>query len=153
MLKTFRINWVALSMPAKGTKLQEKFVVEYIANGGNAAAAAEAAGYSSSSAYQIGWQLLQKPWVHAQIHKGLMRLRHRSGVVGLTALVRIAEDTRAPAAARVSAARVLMEHAGLVGTAKEMAEARDAAEQEDVNPVDYREVLRDVARVGLRVVG
>ena len=134
-------------MPAPGTEMQQRFAIEYANNGGNGTAAAKAAGYSEKSAHEIARQLLEKPAVQTMIHKELMRLRYRSGVVGLNALTQIAEDTRLPAAARVQAARALMEHAGQLGTGKEMAEARAAAEAEpDSRLLDPREVLAALAK-------
>lgn len=131
-------------MPAPMTELQQKFAIEFAMNGANATAAAKLAGYSAKTAHEIGRQLLEKPHVQAAIHRELTRLRFRSGAIGLQAMSQIAENEKAPAAARVSAARALMEHAGLVGSARELAEARAAAEvdEEPANVVDFREVLR-----------
>jgi phage terminase small subunit len=128
--------------------MQDRFALLFAMNGGNASQAAKEAGYSEKSAGEIGRQLLEKPHVHAAVLRHLMRLRFRSGVVGITALVRIAEDAKAPAAARVAAARALCEHAGLLGPAKEVEPSREAADQETGPPVDYRQVLRDVANAG-----
>ena len=94
-------------MPAAGTDLQETFALHFASNGGDATKAAISAGYSANSAGQIGWQQLQKPVVRELILKALSRLRGRSGAIGLSALVAIAEDPKAPAAARVAAARTL----------------------------------------------
>lgn len=134
-------------MPAAGTEMQSAFAVHYVSNGGDATKAAIAAGYSDRTAGQIGWQLLQKPVVRELIHKELLRQRACSGVVGLNAMVRIAEDAKAPAAARVAAARALMEHAGLIGAARDPAAARaaDDATGDSDNLLSAREVLAALA--------
>ncbi len=103
--------------------MQKRFALEYASNGGNATQAAKDAGYSAKSAHEIGRQLLEKSHVHDLVLKELNRLRYRSGVTGLNALIQIAEDKKSPASARVSAARALCEHSGLLGTSR-----RDANE-------------------------
>lgn len=100
-------------MPAPMTDKQQAFVIEFARNGGNASAAAREAGYPEKSAHEQGRQQLEKPHVREAIYRELMKLRYRSGVIGLSALIGIAEDETNPAAARVSAARALVEHAGL----------------------------------------
>lgn len=105
-------------MADKNTDMQKRFAVEYASNGGNATQAAKDAGYSAKSAHEIGRQLLEKPHVHEMVMKELNRLRYRSGVTGLNALMQIAQDGKAPANARVSAARALCEHSGLLGASR-----------------------------------
>lgn len=102
-------------MSNKNTDMQKRFAVEYASNGGNVTKAAKDAGYSDKSAHEIGRQLLEKPHVHEMVLNELNRLRYRSGVAGLNALMQIADDRDAPANARVSAARALCEHGGLLG--------------------------------------
>ncbi len=131
-------------MPAPMTEKQERFAAEYAMNGGDHVAAAEAAGYSAASAADIGRNTLALPHVECAILKTLMKLRSRSGAIGLNAMIRIATNEKAPAAARVSAARSLMEHAGLVGTAKELIEARADVSS---NVVDYLAVLEALGRL------
>jgi hypothetical protein len=135
------------------TEQQKRFVLEYASGegaAGNASEAARRAGYSPPSAAEIGRQLLEKPHVREAIYRELVRLRHRSGAVGLDALIRIAQSDKAPAAARVAAGRALCEHAGLLGTAKDTAATRaaadageDAAAREKL--LDPREVLNTLA--------
>lgn len=126
---------------------QQRFALEYASNGGNATAAAKSAGYSAKTAHEIGRQLLEKQHVQEAIKRELMRQRFRSGAVGLNALMRIADNEDAPAAARVSAARALLEHAGMVGGTKEMAEAREEADYA-ASVIDYKEVLQRIGRAG-----
>jgi phage terminase small subunit len=127
------------------TDHQQRFAAEYAANGGKGTAAAKAAGYSERSAHEIARQLLQKDEVQHAIYRQLMKLKHRSGAVGLDALLRIATDEKASASARVSAARTLCEHAGLLGSAKDLAAAQDEAEQPP--GADPRTALREVLQV------
>ena len=85
---------------------------------------------------------------NCEFEQELVNLRTRSGAVGLDALVRIACDTAAPAAASVSAARALMEHAGLLGTAKDVEKVREEAKRgERRNVIDYTDVLRSLANL------
>ncbi len=131
-------------MPALTDK-QSLFALEYATNGDNATAAAKTAGYSEKSAHELGRQLLELTHVQEAIHSELMRQRFRSGVVGLETMIRIAKNDKAPAAAQVSAARALMEHAGLLGTAKEITESREKAQNQQAT-VDYKEILAALGR-------
>lgn len=131
------------------TQIQERFASEYALNGGNATRAALSAGYSEKSAGDLGRRALALPHVQAAVLRELLRLRCRSGAIGLDSMVRIATDEKAPAAARVSAARALMEHAGMLGTAKEITEARENVERDGgkvVNYVAVLEALRDLPK-------
>ena len=129
-------------MPTPLTDLQQRFAYEFATNGGNATAAAKAAGYSAKTAHEIGRQQLDKPHVLEVIRKHLMHLRARSGAVGIQTLIQMAQSDNTPGTARVSAARALCEHAGLLGPAKEVAEARKVADADDAEKVSPRQVLR-----------
>lgn len=133
-------------MPAPLTDMQKEFARRFAANGGNAREAAIAAGYSEVSADDIGRRTAALPHVAELILKELMGLRASSGAVGLAALTRIAQSNTAPAAAVVAAARALLEHAGLLGTAKEIAESRARAARED-NVINYVDVLNALGRL------
>jgi len=124
---------------------QARFAVEYASNGAHATNAALAAGYSPNHPADIARQLLQKPHVQEAIIRELIRLRTRSGAIGLFALVSIAQNEKAPAAARVAAARTLCEHAGLVGSSKEIRNERDRVAYGD-NVVDFKDMLRQIAQ-------
>ncbi len=132
-------------MPAPMTEKQQAFALEYASNGGNATAAAKTAGYSEVSAHELGRQLLEKPHVREAIHGELMKLKYRSGVVGLSALVNIAQDEKSPPAARVSAARALVEHAGLLESAKGRKDDTPDSEEKSGKIIDYQSVLRGIA--------
>jgi phage terminase small subunit len=131
-------------MPAPMTEMQERFAVEYATNGGNATKAALAAGYSEKSASELGHRLTALPHVQHAILSELFRQRSRSGAVGLKAMIEIATSEKIPGAARVSAARALMEHAGLIGTAKDVKEERAKADKKNV--VDYNAVLASLGK-------
>jgi len=118
-------------MSNKNTDMQKRFAIEYASNGGNATKAAKDAGYSAKSAHEIGRQLLDKPHVHELVLKELNRLRYRSGVIGLNSLIQISEDKNATASARVSAARALCEHSGILGSARKDNEKFDTDRYEN----------------------
>ncbi len=129
-------------MPAPMTEMQERFAFEYAINGGNTTKAAVSAGYSEKSACDIGRRLTSLPHVQSAILIELVKLRSRSGAIGLNAMIEVATNEKAPGAARVSAARALMEHAGMVGLAKDMVASREKADKGKV--IDYMAVLRTV---------
>lgn len=130
---------------------RETFAHEYAQNGGRAAEAAEAAGYARG----YGATLLRRTDVQHAIHRHLLKGRCRSGAVGIDTLITIATNERQPAAARVSAARTLVEHAGLIGGPASLLEAQRAAADADEgggsnNVVNYREFLEALSTVGKR---
>lgn len=128
-------------MPSINTDMQKRFALEYASNGGNATQAAKSAGYSEKSAHEIGRQLLEKPHVHEMVLRELSRIRYRSGVVGLNALMQIAEDSKAPANARVSAARALCEHCGILGVGRSL-ESLDAGNDRYEGGVSATDMLK-----------
>ena len=130
-------------MPAPMTEMQRLFAVAYATNGGKRTEATIEAGYSAKSAKDIGRNTLALPHVQEMILEELTKLRARSGAVGLKALVEIAESSKVSPAARVSAARALCEHGGLLGTAKEMIETRGRA-KESGEIIDYKKVLAQI---------
>lgn len=129
-------------MPAPMTDKQQAFVLEYARNGGNASAAARVAGYPEKSAHEQGRQQLEKPHIREAIHRELMKLRYRSGAIGLSALISIAQNEDGPAAARVAAARALIEHAGISLVKSDVACDEPRA---NVQVADYQSVLRGLA--------
>ncbi len=135
-------------MPNKYTDMQKYFAIEYASNGGNATQAAKDAGYSDKSAHEIGRQLLEKSHVHEMVLKELNRLRYRSGVAGLNALMQIAEDPKAPANARVSAARALCEHCGILGPGRAL-ESFDAGSDRFDGGMTAADMLKFYEETGL----
>ena len=140
-----------LSLPL--TELQAAFAIAYATNGGDATQAAIDAGYSEKSAVDLGRRALSNPQVQELILCELTRLRCRSGAIGLHALIRIAQSPAAPAAAVVAAGRALAEHAGLLGSAKEMEGARARASDPNAGNVKtYTDVLNQLALLPRLVV-
>lgn len=79
------------SVQGKLTALQDKFVDEYIANGGVGKAAAITAGYSEHTATQIAHTLMRKPQITQEIYRrtveqiGLAAPKALGTIVGLIA--------------------------------------------------------------------
>jgi hypothetical protein len=136
-------------MPATETEKQQSFATHYVTNGGNGAKAARDAGYSAKSARVIAHKLVNNPTVQELIQRELGKLRYRSGTVGLNALTMIAEDPKAPQAARVAAARTLLEHAGLIGAGRDGALPADPAG----NVTNYDEFLERLGQRRQAVAG
>lgn len=133
-------------MPATMTEMQRRFAIEYATNGGKATEAAIAAGYSAKSACDLGRKALENHTVQYLITKELARLRARSGAIGWKAMVEIAQNERAAANARVSAAKALMEHAGMIGAAQDKTAVRDP-HGADGPATDYKSVLDAIAQL------
>lgn len=92
------------------TDLQRQFIAQFVANGGNAAAAARNAGYTSPD--QEGYRLTRLPHIQDAIRAEQMRVIGTEGLaVGIGTLLQIAKDTEAPAGARVQAAGKLVDRA------------------------------------------
>jgi len=103
------------------TPKQRAFVGALVRNGCTATKAAEIAGYSV--ARQAGYELQQLPHVQAAIR--LERERYISGELANVAtgtLHAILTDKQAPAAARVQAARTVLEMSGEIGRNKSKAD-------------------------------
>ncbi|MER9743956.1 MULTISPECIES: terminase small subunit [unclassified Mesorhizobium] len=130
-------------MSASGTELQIRFAIAYARNGGNAKAAAIEAGYSEKSADDLGRRALESPTVHEMILQEVTRQRARAGVVGLHALITVAESDRSPAPAKVAAGRALLEFAGLAGSSRDL----DDEQRRDGGPApDYKAILDGFAQ-------
>lgn len=110
------------------TEMQERFSVEYVARQADGTAAALAAGYADTTAHTMVSRLLSSPHVAARIAVELDKQRVVSGTIGLTVLQSIARQDRFPAAARVTAARTLMEYAGMIGGKAETGATKDPSE-------------------------
>jgi phage terminase small subunit len=102
-------------MPKTGTDLQQRFVVEYVTNGGNATSAAKVAGYSVKTAGQMGFKLMGNPHVQDAIRAEQRRLLNGDMATKALGVLRsIMENEDAPAGARVDAAKTVLDRAGLV---------------------------------------
>ena len=96
------------------TEQQRAFVGNYVANGGNGVSAALAAGYSARSAKEIAHRLIRKPHVARAIREEQMvAIGGRLCSTALATLEAIMTDPKAPAGARVDAAKTLLDRGGL----------------------------------------
>lgn len=108
------------------TEKQAAFAVAFVQYG-DVGLASERAGYSDAT---TGWQVLRVPHVVLAIREELQRrLITEGATIGLDALLKIAGNKREPAAARVAAAKALLDRAGFVppslkdeGTGKQLTE-------------------------------
>jgi len=124
--------------------MHKAFVVEYAANGGNATAAAKEAGYSERSAAELGRKLLTKPHVRDAVNQELRALQHKGGAVALHALLTMTADEGTGAAARFSAAKALLEFAGL-GRASDQGSINSEGATGSGEVIDYRAFLGEIA--------
>jgi hypothetical protein len=103
------------------TAMQREFVVQLVRTGTNVTNAARLAGYEVPQ--RAGYELSRTPHVQAAIQ--MERQRYISGELANVAtgtLRHIMEDKKAPAAARVQAARTVMEMAGHLGKSSKTAD-------------------------------
>ena len=133
-------------MSAPLTERQRRFAPPSAPTGAKVVEAAIEAGYSETSAKDLGYRTLKLPHVQELILAELARQKGRSGAVGVAALIEIASNTAAPAAARVAAARALVEQAGLIGSAKDAPSTRLAIDFGAPAP-DYKAILAAFAGV------
>jgi len=96
------------------TERQISFVKALVRSGDQTQAAIDA-GYAQESAAVAASKLLALPSVSAMIAVELERVRIEGGLLGFNTLRLISRSDKAPAAARVTAARTLMEYAGMIG--------------------------------------
>lgn len=94
------------------TDMQISFI-DAVSRGIEPLQAATDAGYAAPAA--TVYQLLRSPRVVEEIARNLERSRVESGAIGLSVAREIAQQRQAPAAARMTAARTLMEWAGMIG--------------------------------------
>ncbi len=87
------------------------FVLEFVKNG-DTVSSKRAAGYAETVQ---GSMLLRRPHVAGAVRAELVRLITTEGAsIGFAGLKRIAQDTKAPAAAQVAAQKALLQGAGLL---------------------------------------
>lgn len=90
---------------------QDKFV-DMVVSGLNPTEAARVAQYNHPK--QDAWRLLQLPKIQREIRdRSTALLDTKGAVVGVNTLIKIAENEKAPAAARVQAANSLLDRAGI----------------------------------------
>ena len=96
------------------TDKQSKFVDYYVAEGKTQTEAARLAGYSFPE-YE-GYRLVRQPRMIQVIHAARQKYYQTNlANVAVSTLQQVMQDTNAPAAARVSAARTVLELAGDLG--------------------------------------
>jgi len=105
---------------------QQKFVLAYSSNGGNATAAAKTAGYSAATAGVQGGQLLRKPHVLRAVQdaqRDALRTCGTAAIETLRGLMRHSKSERI----RLGAAVSILDRAGLTAKAAEEANAAQRA--------------------------
>jgi len=100
------------------TDRQQLFVVAFVANGGNAAAAAATAGYSVASAREQGWRLVHKPHVLAAVQDAQRKTIRSLGTEAIEMLVGLMRTSQSDRV-RLAAAGSILDRAGLTAKAAE----------------------------------
>lgn len=123
------------------------FAHSYAVNGGNAAEAVRDAGYQCKAGTEsaLGWQILQKPKVKAQIHAiQSHKIEGPLASLAMGTLEGIMKDNDAPAPARVRAATWVLESAGhgRKGTTEE--QGRD---EESLSAMSIDKLQEHVAKI------
>lgn len=122
------------------TPMQREFVVQVVRTGTNPTNAARLAGFSVPQ--RAGFELMRLPHVQAAIQ--FERQRYISGELANVAtgtLRQVMEDKKAPAAARVQAARTVMEMAGHIGKA-----SKDSRDDKPLSEMDAQELAALIDR-------
>jgi hypothetical protein len=112
------------------TPQQSAFAHHYVTNGGNAAKAARAAGYSAKSAREIGHALIHKNHVVDAIRDEQKRLLSGElATIALNTLKSVMLDKAAPTGARVDAAKAVLDRGGLPSTSRSAEPPRDGEQK------------------------
>lgn len=114
------------------TEMQQKFIEEFVTNGGNAAAAARAAGYSEASARQRAHEQLQKPEIQRAIDE-LSRKRVASGAPGALDNLEWLMKNATTEAVRLNAAVRWLEFAGYKPSEKHEHTFKDERTDEELD--------------------
>ena len=93
------------------TAKQQRFVSEYLANGGKQTAAAVKAGYASDSAANVAYHLLRKSLIQSAIVKETLTAIGLAAVPALATVVRLSEVAKSDYV-KLEAARDLLDRAG-----------------------------------------
>lgn len=100
---------------------ERRFVLAFV-DGGNAEAAKAVSGYHTTTK---GGDLLRQPAIGAAVRFEVgRRLATEGAQIGYGALKRLAQDTKAPAAAQVAAAKALLQGAGLLDAPQQDKESK-----------------------------
>lgn len=118
----------------------EKTFADELAKTNDATYAAWKAG--SSNPVVIGQRMAAKPPIQEASREAARRfLREEGAMIGVTVLAKIAQDEKAPAGARVSAANNLVKHSGI---------SADEATAKDLSEMTGEELAREIARATAR---
>jgi hypothetical protein len=109
--------------PVTLSEKEGEFVRAYIANGGIATKAAEAAGYGVPASE--GWRLLQRSHIRRAIDAGALDGEQQLRLLSLAALRRVLQDTGQPGTVTVAAAREAREAADRLRAIREDMERRN----------------------------
>lgn len=96
------------------TEQQQRFVAEFVANGGNGKQACVSAGYAAKSAHQEAYRLLRKPHVLDAVRKEQARVLGTMSAKALHVLDQLLGDTEISPAVRLDAAKTVLDRAGYV---------------------------------------
>jgi phage terminase small subunit len=98
------------------SKMQEEFARNFVRNGGNASAAARAAGYSPNGISTTSWELVRHPLIANRIRELQRRQVQTDGVrIAWGTLEEVMQDREQPGATRVRAAEVTLKWAKEIG--------------------------------------
>jgi len=123
------------------TEMQSAFI-SAVSRGIEPIQAARDAGYRMPAV--TVYQLLRSPRVIEEIARNLERSRVESGAIGLSVAREIAQLRVAPAAARMTAARTLMEWAGMLG--------RNGPQEKDPADMSTEELRQLLGRIDTEIV-
>jgi phage terminase small subunit len=96
------------------TEQQQRFVAEFVSNGGNGKQACVSAGYAAKSAHQEAYRLLRKPHVLDAVRKEQARVLGTMSAKALHVLDQLLGDTEISPAVRLDAAKTVLDRAGYV---------------------------------------
>ncbi len=96
------------------TEQQQRFVAEFVSNGGNGKRACIAAGYAAKSAHQEAYRLLRKEHVLDAVRKEQARVLGTMSAKALHVLNQLLDDTGISPAVRLDAAKTVLDRAGYV---------------------------------------
>lgn len=127
------------SMASSGlTEMQRRFAAAYVANGGRGTDAAREAGYATPPV--DSWKLLRNEAVVDAVRREFaVRVRAEAATVGLSVLLDVAQDAGQSGAARVSAAKALLQLAGHGGAGG--AQLEDDDEGESLGTMSYERLV------------
>jgi ribosomal protein L29 len=124
------------------TDRQEAFAAAFVANGGNGAAAARAAGYAAEHSRVEAYRLIRSPAVQVAIRAEQQRtVAGRLCSVALGVLEQIMCDSEAPAGARVDAAKTILDRGGLGAVPAGGGAGAGLGELREVSPEELRRLI------------